>query len=58
MGRREGTLRRKEQAVFDCHARDCKAASFCKSGTAEELSSDPQVRKVYLGKHFELKRKV
>ena len=29
-----------------------------KSGTAEELSSDPQVRKVYLGKHFELKRKV
>ena len=29
-----------------------------KSGTAEQLSSDPQVRKVYLGKHFELKRKV
>ena len=29
-----------------------------KSGTAEELSSDPQVRKVDLGKHFELKRKV
>ena len=29
-----------------------------KSGTAEELSSDPQVRKVYLGKHFELKRKI
>tara|TARA_B100000945_G_scaffold107766_1_gene85394 strand:+ start:173 stop:913 length:741 start_codon:yes stop_codon:yes gene_type:complete len=29
-----------------------------KSGTAEELSSDPQVRKVYLGQHFELKRKV
>ena len=29
-----------------------------KSGTAEELSSDPQVRKVYLGKNFELKRKV
>ena len=29
-----------------------------KSGSAEELSSDPQVRKVYLGQHFELKRKV
>ena len=25
-----------------------------KSGTAEELSSDPQVRKVYLGKNFQL----
>jgi len=29
-----------------------------KAGTAEELASDEQVRKVYLGKHFELKRKV
>lgn len=29
-----------------------------KSGTAEDLANDPQVRKVYLGKHFELKRKV
>ena len=29
-----------------------------KSGSAEELSSDPEVRKVYLGKHIELKRKV
>ena len=29
-----------------------------KAGSAEELASDPQVRKVYLGKHFELKRKV
>lgn len=29
-----------------------------KSGTAEELASDPQVRKVYLGEHFELKRKI
>jgi len=29
-----------------------------KSGTAEELASDEQVRKVYLGKNFELKRKV
>lgn len=29
-----------------------------KAGTAEELASDPQVRKVYLGKHFELKRKI
>src|SRR5688572_8033910 len=28
-----------------------------KSGTAEELASDEQVRKVYLGQHFELKRK-
>jgi len=29
-----------------------------KEGTAEELAADPQVRKVYLGKHFELKRKI
>lgn len=29
-----------------------------KSGTAEELAADEQVRKVYLGKHFELKRKI
>lgn len=29
-----------------------------KEGTAEELANDPQVRKVYLGKHFELKRKI
>ncbi len=28
-----------------------------KSGTAEELSEDPQVRKVYLGQFFELQRK-
>jgi lipopolysaccharide export system ATP-binding protein len=28
-----------------------------KSGTAEELAADEQVRKVYLGKHFVLKRK-
>lgn len=28
-----------------------------KAGTAEELADDEQVRKVYLGKHFELKRK-
>jgi len=28
-----------------------------KSGTAEELAEDEQVRRVYLGKHFELKRK-
>jgi lipopolysaccharide export system ATP-binding protein len=28
-----------------------------KSGTAEELAADKQVRKVYLGQHFELKRK-
>lgn len=27
-----------------------------KSGTAEELASDEQVRRVYLGKNFELKR--
>lgn len=29
-----------------------------KAGTAEELAADPQVRKVYLGTNFELKRKV
>jgi len=29
-----------------------------KSGTAEELAADEQVRMVYLGKHFELKRKL
>ena len=29
-----------------------------KAGTAEELAEDEQVRKVYLGQHFELKRKI
>lgn len=29
-----------------------------KAGTAEELASDEQVRKVYLGQQFELKRKI
>ena len=29
-----------------------------KSGSAEDLANDPQVRKVYLGQNFELKRKV
>ena len=29
-----------------------------KAGTAEELAADEVVRKVYLGKHFELKRKI
>jgi lipopolysaccharide export system ATP-binding protein len=28
-----------------------------KAGTAEELAEDPLVRKVYLGQHFELRRK-
>ncbi|MEQ8360801.1 MAG: LPS export ABC transporter ATP-binding protein [Cytophagales bacterium] len=32
--------------------------SILKSGTAEELAADEQVRRVYLGKHFELKRKI
>ena len=32
--------------------------SLLKSGTAEDLANDEQVRRVYLGKHFELKRKV
>src|SRR5687767_11530371 len=31
--------------------------SILKSGTAEELADDPQVRKVYLGQNFILKRK-
>ncbi len=29
-----------------------------KEGTAEELAADEQVRKLYLGQHFELKRKI
>jgi lipopolysaccharide export system ATP-binding protein len=29
-----------------------------KSGTAEELAADEQVRKVYLGQNFELRRKI
>lgn len=29
-----------------------------KQGTAEELAEDEQVRRVYLGQHFELKRKI
>ena len=32
--------------------------SIMKSGTAQELASDEMVRKVYLGSHFELRRKV
>ncbi|MEL6358411.1 MAG: ATP-binding cassette domain-containing protein, partial [Bacteroidota bacterium] len=32
--------------------------ALLKAGTAEELAEDEQVRKVYLGKYFELKRKV
>jgi lipopolysaccharide export system ATP-binding protein len=32
--------------------------SILKAGTAEELAADEMVRKVYLGKHFELKKKV
>lgn len=31
--------------------------ALLKSGTAEELAADEQVRRVYLGKHFELRRK-
>jgi lipopolysaccharide export system ATP-binding protein len=31
--------------------------NILKSGTAEELASDEEVRRVYLGKNFELKRK-
>lgn len=32
--------------------------SILRAGTAEQLSEDELVRKVYLGKHFELRRKV
>jgi len=32
--------------------------SILKAGTAEELAADEQVRKVYLGENFELKRKI
>lgn len=31
--------------------------SILKAGTAEELAEDKHVRKVYLGQHFELRRK-
>ena len=31
--------------------------NLLKAGTAEELAEDEKVRKVYLGKHFELKQK-
>jgi lipopolysaccharide export system ATP-binding protein len=31
--------------------------SILRSGTSEELAADPLVRKVYLGQHFELKKK-
>ena len=31
--------------------------SILKSGTTEELANDEQVRKVYLGRNFELKKK-
>jgi len=32
--------------------------SLLKAGTADELANDEQVRRVYLGQHFELKRKI
>ncbi|MFT5915668.1 MAG: lipopolysaccharide export system ATP-binding protein [Flammeovirgaceae bacterium] len=32
--------------------------NILKTGSAEELAGDEEVRRVYLGKHFELKRKV
>ena len=32
--------------------------SILKSGTAQELASDEQVRRVYLGRNFELKKKI
>ncbi len=32
--------------------------NLLKAGTAEELANDEQVRRVYLGQHFELKRKI
>lgn len=34
------------------------SGQLLKSGTPEELASDPEVRRLYLGKHFELKRKI
>ena len=34
------------------------AGKLLKSGTSEELASDKQVRKLYLGQRFELKRKI
>ena len=32
--------------------------SILKAGTAEELAADEMVRKVYLGKNFELRKKI
>jgi lipopolysaccharide export system ATP-binding protein len=34
------------------------SGDILKAGTPEELASDEEVRRLYLGKHFELKRKV
>lgn len=34
------------------------SGSILKTGTPEELAADEEVRRLYLGKHFELKRKV
>ena len=34
------------------------SGDILKAGTPEELASDEEVRRLYLGKHFELKRKI
>jgi lipopolysaccharide export system ATP-binding protein len=44
-------------AITD-HAYLLFEGKILKQGTPEELAADEQVRRVYLGKHFELKRKI
>ncbi|MDR0754406.1 MAG: LPS export ABC transporter ATP-binding protein [Prevotellaceae bacterium] len=39
------------------HAYLLYEGNILKAGTSEELSADPEVRKKYLGQHFELKRR-
>jgi lipopolysaccharide export system ATP-binding protein len=53
-------LRVTSRGLGDVYKRQDRAyllfeGSILKAGTAEELASDEQVRRVYLGKNFELR---